>query len=275
MSHAGPPPDQPQPDPNQPDPNHHPDPPAPGPGATGEPETPPEQPWSPYPAGWDQPKHSGQADPSPYGQPAPPPNPYDQNPYGAAPYAAPAGPTGVNPYAGPVRPDRPVFGFAGYASWFSRVGAFLIDAFVGAAAGFPLWIGYGLLVANTTTITQPDGSTKSTYDGSTALPVTMLVIGALTSIAFYVWNICLRQGRTGASIGKSALAIRLVNSDQQPIGAGWSFLRNLLHIVDELPCACLPLGYLWPIWDEHKQTFADKIMSTYVIHATEVQPRPY
>ena len=68
------------------------------------------------------------------------------------------------------------------------------------------------------------------------------------------------------------LAIRLVNVDQQPIGPGWSFLRYVLHIVDAIPCY---LGYFWPIWDSHKQTFADKIMHTYVIHATEPQPRPY
>ena len=101
------------------------------------------------------------------------------------------------------------------------------------------------------------------------------MIGAVTTLAFFVWNICIRQGRTGATIGKSVLAIRLVNADQQPIGPGWAFLRNILHIVDQLPCACLPLGYLWPIWDDKKQTFSDKIMSTYVIHATEQQPRPY
>ena len=103
----------------------------------------------------------------------------------------------------------------------------------------------------------------------------LLAIGSITSIAFYVWNICIRQGRTGATVGKSVLAIRLVNSDLQPIGAGWSFLRNLLHIVDGLPCICLPIGYLWPIWDDRKQTFADKIMSTFVIQATTPEPRPF
>ena len=35
------------------------------------------------------------------------------------------------------------------------------------------------------------------------------------------------------------------------------------------------LGYLWPIWDSRKQTFADKIMSTFVVQATTPQPPPY
>ena len=265
MSHAGPPP----PDPTQPDPNQ-PDPSLPESGAAEE------QPWSPYPTGWDQPRHSGQTEPSPYAHPPAYPQqapyqqaPYQQNPYGAAPYAPPAA---ANPYAGPPRPDRPVFGFGGYASWFTRVGAYVIDYLASLAAGLPLWIGYGFLASNTTTLTNPDGSTTSHYEGSVAVPLTLIVIGGLTSLAFFIWNICIRQGSTGASVGKSVLAIRLVNADQQPIGAGWSFLRYVLHIVDAIPCY---LGYFWPIWDAHKQTFADKIMSTYVIHATEQQPRPY
>ena len=57
-----------------------------------------------------------------------------------------------------------------------------------------------------------------------------------------------------------------------PIGAGLAFVRYLLNIVNALPCY---LGYLWPLWDSHRQTFADKIMSTYVIKAETPQPRAY
>jgi uncharacterized RDD family membrane protein YckC len=57
----------------------------------------------------------------------------------------------------------------------------------------------------------------------------------------------------------------------QPIGPGWAFLRYLLHTLDGF---CY-LGYLWPIWDSRKQTFADKIMNTFVIQATTPQERPF
>jgi uncharacterized RDD family membrane protein YckC len=218
--------------------------------------------------------HEQQAQPgSPYGEP----NAYaQQGPYAAppAPYGQQPGQPGApaNPYAGTARPDRPTFGFGGYAGWFTRVGAYLIDYLCSLVAGVPLWIGYGVLLSNTTTTTNPDGTTTSQYHGSIGLPLVLILAGALTSLAFFIWNICIRQGRTGATVGKSVLAIRLVNSDLQPIGAGWSFLRYVLHIVDALPCY---LGYLWPLWDSRKQTFADKIMSTYVIQATEPQQRPF
>ena len=39
-------------------------------------------------------------------------------------------------------------------------------------------------------------------------------------------------------------------------------MRQLAHLLDGFLCN---LGYLWPIWDAKKQTFADKIMGTLVI----------
>ena len=78
-----------------------------------------------------------------------------------------------------------------------------------------------------------------------------------------MWNYCLKQGRTGYTIGKGVLGIKLIKQDTgQPMGAGLSFVRQLAHIVDALPCY---LGYLWPLWDAKRQTFADKIMGTVVI----------
>ena len=48
----------------------------------------------------------------------------------------------------------------------------------------------------------------------------------------------------------------------QPIGALMTFARQLVHLLDALACY---IGYLWPLWDAKRQTFADKIMSTVVI----------
>jgi hypothetical protein len=41
-----------------------------------------------------------------------------------------------------------------------------------------------------------------------------------------------------------------------------SFLRALSHILDSLACY---IGWLWPLWDGKKQTFADKVCSTVVV----------
>jgi uncharacterized RDD family membrane protein YckC len=288
MSHAGPP-SEPPPDPEEsgagadaPTPDQGA---APGPGPDQGQAEPPGpgggQEWSPYPANWESSSRppTPPSAPNPYGQqpPSGQPNPYEQgNPYSQQPpYGQPGQPghpgQPANPYAGPAN-NKPTFGFGGYAGWFTRVGAYLIDYIASLVAALPLWIGYGILLSNTSTTTNADGTKTSHYSGSIGVPLFLILIGAITSIGFFVWNVCIRQGRTGASIGKSVLAIRLVNSDLQPIGGGWAFLRAVLHIVDSIPCY---IGYLWPIWDSRKQTFADKIMNTFVIQATATQPRPY
>ena len=46
------------------------------------------------------------------------------------------------------------------------------------------------------------------------------------------------------------------------LGGGMAFVRQIAHILDSLPCN---LGYLWPLWDQKRQTFADKVLSTVVL----------
>ena len=84
----------------------------------------------------------------------------------------------------------------------------------------------------------------------------------LVGIGWVIYNKYL-EGTTGQSYGKKIAGTKLVRAqDGELVGAGNAILRWLCHIVDGLPCY---VGYLWPIWDEKRQTFADKIMSTYVI----------
>ncbi|GAB3787490.1 RDD family protein [Nocardioides ungokensis] len=145
-----------------------------------------------------------------------------------------------DPYGLPPREPNP------YASWFKRVVAFLIDGLLVTVAYFPAFI----------------GAIVSASGGSNAASTTLVVIGALLALAVFVWNTCLRAGRTGYSIGKGVLGIKLVGDDSgTTIGPGRAFVRYLLHIVDVLP---LYLGYLWPLWDPKRQTFSDKLMHTVV-----------
>ena len=62
------------------------------------------------------------------------------------------------------------------------------------------------------------------------------------------------------------LNIRLVRSDDgQPVGGAVALLRDLAHLLDALPCILFPIGFLFPLWDTKRQTFADKIMNTVVV----------
>jgi uncharacterized RDD family membrane protein YckC len=86
---------------------------------------------------------------------------------------------------------------------------------------------------------------------------------SLTSVGLFVWNVCLRQGARGRTVGKQLVGLRLVReSDGRAVGPGLAFVRVLCHFFDVLACFA---GYLWPLWDDKRQTFADKIVCTLVM----------
>ncbi len=96
----------------------------------------------------------------------------------------------------------------------------------------------------------------------------------LVSLAYVVWNYGYRQGTTGSTIGKSVMKFKVVSEKTwQPIGFGMSIVRQLAHIVDGIVCY---IGYLWPLWDEKRQTFADKIMTTVCVplNPQQLNPQP-
>lgn len=184
--------------------------------------------------------------------PPPPPPPPPTNPYGQTPtYGARAGDAG---HALP------------YSFWGRRVGASLIDGMLTLAASFPAIIGAVVIAVTAepiTTVTNADGSLTTT-GGDDANPVGFLLIlvGSVTYIGFFVYNQFIKQGRTGYTIGKGVLDIKLVReADGTPIGAGMAFVRQICHILDGF---CY-VGYLWPLWDSKRQTFADKIINTVVL----------
>ncbi len=193
----------------------------------------------------------------PYGQP--PQDPYGQQPPSSDPYGQPPAHGGQPAYGQQPGYDQspygqqpgygqsPYGGSANYAHWGKRVGAFVIDQLLLYAA-YILPAIVGVIIG---------GGSESAAAGFFGL------VGLVAGIAVFVWNTCLRQGRTGYSIGKGVLGIKLIREETgEPVGAGMSFARQIVHIVDALPCY---LGFLWPLWDSKRQTFTDKILGTVVI----------
>lgn len=183
---------------------------------------------------------------------------YDQSAYGQQGYAA-------QPYGQPGYPQAgygPGYGMAvrnDYASWGQRVGAFLIDSIPSIIGQIIFYIGYFAFIVNLTRAAQTGSGTPS------AAGVIPMVIGGIVLLAALGWQIYNRwivMGRTGQSWGKRVLKISLLSEETgQPIGPLNAFLRDLVHILDGI----LYIGYLWPLWDEKKQTFSDKIMKTMVL----------
>jgi uncharacterized RDD family membrane protein YckC len=133
------------------------------------------------------------------------------------------------------------------------------------AIGLVLLAGSG---ANSSTSSSAYAPEPSSADASLALAgLGLVLVGGLLMLGIWLWNRVFTMGRTGQSVGKRAMRLYLVSERTgNPMGAGMCFIRELLHYVDGI----MYLGYLWPLWDPRRQTFADKVVSTVVAQA----PRP-
>ena len=130
----------------------------------------------------------------------------------------------------------------GYANWGSRVGAALVRAIVpGAVAWIAVAVGGGI----------------------GGIGYLLVLAGYVFSIAAQI-RLLIQRGHLGYDAGDAVTKQRLVKvSTGAPMGSGWStFGRSIVHIVDAIPCY---IGFLWPLWDSQRQTFADKILSTVVV----------
>jgi uncharacterized RDD family membrane protein YckC len=184
---------------------------------------------------------SGAGAPPNFGAPGAPPPGYQQAgpAYGAAPqgyqnYGAPATNVGTP------------------AEWGTRAVAWLIDWGIGVGisiAGLILFA-IGAAIAD-------------------VLGILMLLVWIGASIAYGIWNFCVRQGSTGQTIGKEKQGIKLVKDDTgQPVGAGMAFVRYLLAAVLGGLCGIYTLlDYLWPLWDVEKKRLTDKMVTMSVVVA--------
>ncbi|MEU6353956.1 RDD family protein [Streptomyces sp. NPDC047072] len=209
------------------------------------PQDPNQPPQQPQP-GYGYPQQQPPQQPYGYPQQAPQGVPPQQPGYGypQAPGGYPQAPGGYPqapqvPAAAYGYPQQPGYGGQPpYANWGQRFLGTLVD-------GLIIMIPYVLILVD-----------MSAQTGILA------ILGLLGVIGVGIWLLVM-EGRTGQTIGKKALGIRLVREiDGQPLGVGMAFVRRLAHFLDSFACY---LGWLWPAWDAKRQTFADKVCSTIVI----------
>lgn len=205
-----------------------------------------QQPPSQYPpSGYGQ--YGQQPSPSgsygaPYGQPNP--NPYEQQPYGQPPpnaYGQP-GPGQQQQYG------QPGYGQPQFGQPFSPVQAQAVGVGPRFLAVLIDIVILGIIEAILGAVTHGSGL------GS--------FLAFVISLGYYI----VMEGQRGATVGKMALGLRVVNVDGTPITMNQSVIRNLLRIVDAIP-AMIPylLGAIL-VWNSPlKQRCGDRVAKTIVI----------
>jgi len=145
-----------------------------------------------------------------------------------------------------------------FANWGQRARARLIDQGPTYVGLIIFCAGYLVFVIE---LSRSSGSTPDFESAAVAMIIGFSVM--LASLAWVAYNRWTIAGKTGQSLGKRMTKIGLIGEETNaPIGAKNAFIRDLVHILDALTV----VGYLWPLWDDKKQTFADKIMKTIVVN---------
>ncbi|MCX4636705.1 RDD family protein [Streptomyces sp. P9-2B-2] len=235
-------------------------------------QQPPQAPQGPY--GQQPPVPPQQGQPG-YGYPQQPPQqqqygypqqqavPPQQQAYGAYPQQA------AMPYGQPM-PGMPM----GYASWGSRLGAFLLDGLIIAAVPIILYI-VSIVMAAGSAVT-PDYSGCSTGDytcmqnaandaASSSTPVGAIILSILAWLLMIggTFFLIAKEGASGQTPGKKVMGVKVIKeATGQPLGFGMTFVRYLCRYLNGLLCG---LGWLWPLWDDKSQTWADKLAGTVVV----------
>lgn len=148
-----------------------------------------------------------------------------------------------------------------YSSWTVRAVALIIDT-APVVLTWTFWEVVALGTSAKECMAYDGGGLSCSATSSRAADMLLGAISVLT-VGYLIWNFGFRQGTRGSSVGKSLMKIKVVGDRTwQPIGFGRSVLRQLVHVIDAVPCFA---GYALPLVDSRRQTLTDKVMSTVCI----------
>jgi len=147
-----------------------------------------------------------------------------------------------------------------YAAWSRRVIASVLDGMLGSGIAF--------LALGAPALTLPFLGVAFGYNGGEHTGAT-----PWTSSGWAVGTVlvaALMQAYLGATPGKLVMGLAVVRQvDARPIGLVRTVVRYVLHVLD----AILFIGFLLPLWSTERQTIADRLASTVVLHTR--RPRPH
>jgi uncharacterized RDD family membrane protein YckC len=124
----------------------------------------------------------------------------------------------------------------------------------------PQYVGVGrrfiAIILDTIILTIILGIISLIFSGQYILDGT---IGTIILLVYYI----VLETTQGATLGKMALGIRVVNQDGSPITWSQSLIRNILRIIDCLFAYLVGAIFIWT--SPTKQRLGDKAAHTYVV----------
>ena len=85
-------------------------------------------------------------------------------------------------------------------------------------------------------------------------------------ILVFFYYVLFEAGKRGASPGKRAMGLRVVDTSGAPISFGQSFIRNMLRFADGLPPPTYAFGLLSTLLNKRFQRLGDLLANTVVVY---------
>lgn len=144
-----------------------------------------------------------------------------------------------------------------YASFGKRAVAYIIDSvIVGLIAGIPI----GCLIGITTAFAM-----EMSEEAYMIAIIAAALIGTLWAVIASILYFAMMWSRTGQTLGKKWLGIKVVTAEWIPPTFWRAAGRAIIgYWLSDL---VFGLGFLWMLWDDYQQCWHDKLFSTYVIEA--------
>jgi len=137
------------------------------------------------------------------------------------------------------------------AGWDTRAAAFAVDVLPGVAVVATMALVW---------LAVPTRSTWWWVSGSVLVGATLLTMV----------NRAVLPAILGWSLGRALFGIAVVRADGTAVGVARMTTRELAHLLDTLSVF---VGWLWPLWDPRRRTFADLLLRTEV-HCVVPDRRP-
>jgi uncharacterized RDD family membrane protein YckC len=139
-----------------------------------------------------------------------------------------------------------------YASWGSRLAAYLIDLLI---------IIVPLVVLIVAVVTAEPGEDSAAW-------IVVVVAYVATIVLPFVYFTYFHGEPSGQTPGKRLLGIRVVSDETgRSIGFGRAFGRYAIIAVFGFFFVPVLLDYLWPLWDRKNQALHDKVVGSVVVRA--------
>ena len=169
----------------------------------------------------------------------------------------------------PAPPYATGYGQVPFAGFWARFAALLIDGIITGLFYIPAVVMLFAGPKHDTTCTVSDNGNIDLGGGTdicrapTGTTVAIAIILGLAAFVATVLYFGLMEGGSGQTVGKKALAIRVVDKRTGgSIGTGRGIGRYFARILSQFLCY---LGYLWMLWDPEKQCWHDKLVNDYVV----------